>query len=99
MKIFQAIQKDWKVFGIASDQHQFNWRNVVSLSNLFVGIVSVWIYFFNEAKSFHDYANAIFMAVVLIAIFVIFIIIVLEMPSIFDCINDAEQIIDSREYN
>lgn len=94
-RIFITLQKKITIIGIAPNQHPIN---VFSLSSLFVQcltITSCGAYFFIEASSFQEYAESIFVSTALIATTSIFILDLSKMRPFFECINEAERIIES----
>lgn len=97
MKTFQTVQKLAKIYGIASDQYPFNWRNWLAVFIFGLGIISNGLYIFYETETFQQYADSIYIATTLAATTMVFTFFVVNMQQIFDCINDEEQIINCSE--
>lgn len=94
MKIFQQLQKNLAFYGIASYQHPFNLRIRLSLIIYSLAIILIFIHIFYEAKTFQEYANSIFMATAQIATSIIFTFNAWQMQSFFDCVKEAEEIVN-----
>lgn len=99
MKIFVELKKFGEFVGIFANQRPFNWRNLLALSINCIGIVSNWIYFFCEARSFQDYAETIFVGTAINAMTVIFTFFIWKKQIYFDTLDEYEKIINGSEFN
>ena len=97
IKTFREVQKLAKIYGVASNQHPFNWRNNLAIFILCFGLISNGAYILNEAKSFQQYADAIFMAVALTGDMLVLTFLIVKMRLFFDYIHEEERMINESE--
>lgn len=98
MKIFQRSQNYLSIFGIAPNQHPFNFRSNLSLAVYFLAIISIFIHIFDDVNTFQEYANSIFMVTAQIAASIIFTLNALRMQSFFVSLEEAEVLINGSEF-
>lgn len=96
MKIFQLIQKKFlSTYKMGLNQHRFNWKNLLTFFGFCMGILSNGAYSFYEAKTFQEFANSICVCTVLFTVTIYIALISVNMPKVFGCVSDAEQIINA----
>ena len=97
MKIFQQIQKDFAIYGIGSHQKPFNMRNWMVIFMFSLSIILNIFYFIFDAKTFDEYAKSILITTAMINAASIFVFLILNMQTMFDIINDGEQLINDSQ--
>lgn len=55
-------------------------------------------YFFFVAKTIYEYSQSIFITTTMISITICFVYSICLMRTLFDCIDDAEQLINDRKF-
>lgn len=98
MNVFQQLRKDFAVFGIATQQHPFNWRNLVALFIFSSAIISNGVHILFEAKTFEEYVESIFLATAIITDTISFLYIVSIMQQFFNWMNESEKVINASEF-
>lgn len=99
MKIFKLVQKKFLlVYKIGLHQRPINCKTLLALFIFCIGIVLNCVYFFNEAKTFQDYANSVLFGTGLFAAAIIFTYVSFSMRQIFGCLYDAEKIINGSKF-
>lgn len=100
LKIFQIIQRQYAILGISSTNQSaqklpFNRRVLIGL--LFFGCIFTlqFVYIFQVASDFMEYTECICATSGNILIFVCFMAIVLGNTTLFECIDNLEQLIDT----
>lgn len=98
MKLFQSFQNNSAYLGLNSDQmekgHPFNTKNVMCLILIGYASISNIIYLFNSASSISDNMYSVYMASMTIGVFLVYSIVVWKMKSLFQFINDLEELVE-----
>lgn len=97
IRLLQANQKNLLIYGIGPHEKPFNKRNLLTLFSFSSCIFVSGAYFFFEAETFEQYTQSVYTTTALINVTLMFTIVVRNMRQFFDCVNQAEEIIDGSE--
>lgn len=98
MKVLQQAQKNLAIYGIGPHRRLFNLRNLLAILLFGMGTTLSCMHLFCEVKTLEEYAESIFMTVSFVAVTSNFIYIVYKMHRIYDCFDEAEKMINDREF-
>lgn len=100
MKFFKSLQKAFDTLGIyetKNSQHQWNWRNFVSLFSLVVYMIGAAAYFIIEAETFGEYADSFYGMFSLNFLIITGSLTISQTVLIYELIHDFEDVIEKRE--
>lgn len=96
LKIFRVIQKNLSAVGIDSNSgnqfRRFNEKNIMGLLKLSICIAGSLMYIFNEAKTFLEYTQSIYMCSTFIIVTLILIVLIFNLNELSKNIQDCERI-------
>lgn len=102
MKVFQMIQKLFKIAGIQPRQPNqvfpFNWKNFVTL--LFLGLFSLatGAFFVLDAKNMSEFAESFYALTLSLLLFFFYSSLTGNMEKILKLIDDFEETIENRKF-
>lgn len=101
IKIFHLIRKNFATAGISpelvSQTFPINWKIFMGFSSLMVGIYAVCVYIFNDAKTFVEYTQSIYICSMAILIFAALTITLLNVKKLFNFIEFYDRIAKTGE--
>lgn len=101
MIYFQSVRKSLAILGInlghSSTINQLNGKTLISFFILGSDIFSHFVYLFNEAGSFRDYTDSIYLTTANLAIAICFTILVFQMKNIIELIDGVQKVVDNSE--
>lgn len=101
MKFFALIQYYFAFIGIdayhAKQKQLLNKRSVTALTVIGLSIISKMIFLICKAQSLLEYTESLYVVSTVIGIALVFIIVLCEMPEIFEVMNDYELIVNERK--
>lgn len=93
MKLFQVVQKNFAVFGIAANRPIFNKKLVKICLYYGVDLTLSTVYLVFEAETFLEYTSNIYVTTALLVICSYFAIWILKLEKFFALIDDVERFI------
>lgn len=98
MKSFKMVQKKFALLGItpelALQPYPFNLRVMMALSAIATGVTFVGIYVANEANTFGEYTQSVFVAAAGCLVLFLLMILVFKVEKIFEFINHCNFMIN-----
>lgn len=99
MKAFELIKKYYAKVGIcaelATQSYPFNWQILFGFLSLSFAFVSQLDYISNDAKTFAEYTQAIYVCSFIILIFLSIVILVAKSVTLFEFMDDVDKIINT----
>lgn len=100
MKVFQAIQSNFAIVGInpivAKQPYPFNVKIVLGILLLGSAIVCNLLYVIDDAETFAEYTQTIYICSVSCLILSALIITILKMKKVFEFINYTDELTNTR---
>lgn len=101
LKAFQTIQKSFAIAGfdrnLVTQSVPLNGKILLCFSLLGLGITFICVYTFNNAESFSEYTQSIYMTTAGILVSSTLIVLILKVKNVFEFINHFDSIINTSE--
>lgn len=101
MKVFQTTQKHFATAGITSNlvlqSYPLNGRIFLGFLMLSLAIICSLLYTFNEAKTFSEFTESIFMTALAALVILVLLIIIFVIEKLFRLIGTCENIVNTSE--
>lgn len=98
MHLFQAVQKDFSLLGIAPNGSKFSRKNLVATYSIYgLSTTSSILFIAFEANTFIEYVNNSYMTSAMIMISTYSTFLAIKSAKLFKFIHSIEQFIDERE--
>lgn len=100
LKIYQVIQKNFATLGICPNltmqPYPINGKIFIGFQILISGIYFLLMYIFNDAQTFIEYTQTIYICSCATLMSIAFIIILINVEKLFNLINNCEKVINTR---
>lgn len=102
MEVFKTIRKNFVTVGIspklATQAYPFNGKISMGFLILNLTLIFIFVYIFNDAKTFFEYTQSIYMASALILFIFVLLILISKVGKLFEFINNCDKILNACEW-
>lgn len=102
LKAFNTIRKNFAMVGysptLVTQSYPFNWKIFIGFLLLISNITFVCVFIFNDAETFFEYTQSIYIASVVGLFIFIFVILILKVEKFFEWINRSDRMVNTGKW-